>query len=105
MNNSDLWSENDLLRKRLLEVQAELNEEHQERLRLKAENLWLKKVIQDRALLRSPEELAEKLMNRDEEFAPSAVLGSDRAPDRGLARSSYLKAVPDLASRETQSSD
>ncbi len=62
MHSSDLWNENDLLRAKLRDLQAEVTREREERLKLKAENLWLKKLIQERALERSPEAIAEKMV-------------------------------------------
>ena len=43
MTNSQLWSENGVLREKLLEIQQTYEREREQRLRLQAENLWLKK--------------------------------------------------------------
>jgi hypothetical protein len=47
MTSSELWSENDVLRQRLNELRVRLDREHEEMLRLKAENLWLKRLIEE----------------------------------------------------------
>ena len=52
MTNVELWAENDLLLKRLQELQRQLAAENEERLRLKAENLWIKRLLQRQKDLR-----------------------------------------------------
>lgn len=47
MTSTELWSENDVLRQRLNELRVRLDREHEEMLRLKAENLWLKRLIEE----------------------------------------------------------
>jgi hypothetical protein len=47
MTSTELWSENDVLRQRLNELRVRLDREHEEKLRLKAENLWLKRLIEE----------------------------------------------------------
>jgi len=84
MHSSDLWNENDLLRKKLHDTQSELERERAERLKLKAENLWLKKLVQEKALARSPEELADRLVEK---------LGADLEGPARLTPSP-LRAVP-----------
>jgi len=45
MNSSDLWIENDALRAKLIELQKRYESEREERLKLKAENLWIKRLL------------------------------------------------------------
>lgn len=43
MSGEQLWSENNVLREKLKELQEKLDQEHLLRLKLQAENLWIKK--------------------------------------------------------------
>ena len=45
MTSSQLWSENDLLREKLKELQKQYETEREFRLKLQAENLWIKKLL------------------------------------------------------------
>jgi hypothetical protein len=47
MTSTDLWTENELLRERLRDVKLRLEHEREERLKLKAENLWIKKLLEE----------------------------------------------------------
>ncbi len=54
MTGSDLWAENEILRQRFLEMKSQLEREHEERLKLKAENLWLKRLLEEQAPVAGP---------------------------------------------------
>ena len=45
MNSDDLWTENEVLRSKLFELQKRYETEREERLKLKAENLWIKRLL------------------------------------------------------------
>ena len=48
MTSTDIWNENDVLRERLRDLSARLEQEREERLKLKAENLWVKRLLQEK---------------------------------------------------------
>ena len=47
MGNSLLWTENEVLREKLKEIQKLYENEREQRLKLQAENLWMKRVLRE----------------------------------------------------------
>ena len=45
MTGTQIWSENNLLREKLAELQLKYEAEREHRLNLQAENLWLKRIL------------------------------------------------------------